>query len=68
MFVAFPVTSPKWCFAGHLGALLARYGVIITSTGFIAAAAVACQCLFYTWSRVSVFIISGDASALLLMR
>jgi hypothetical protein len=68
MFVALPVTPPEWCFAGHLGAFLARYGVIITSTGRITAAVVACQCLFDTWSRVSVFIIFGDASALLLMR
>jgi hypothetical protein len=67
MFVAFPVTSPEWFFAGHLGALLARYGVIITNTGRIGAAAVACQRLFDMWCRVSVFIIFRDASALLLM-
>jgi hypothetical protein len=43
MFVAFPVSSPEWFFAEHLGALLiARHGIIITSTERIAAAAVAC--------------------------
>jgi hypothetical protein len=62
------MTFPEWFFAGHLGALLIRCGIIITGTGRIAAAVVACQCLFDTGSRVSVFIIFRDSSALLLMR